>query len=186
MAGKENKGKCFIFIWKVENISYSLADEIIESPSFVVDAMDKTKWKLELYPRGERSVDVGVYLFRSKDISDVAIVEVKYELAFIGKDGSVLVSTNTEHAIGNYQRMSKMFEHAIGNYRRMSQMSGEELCVKQEEVYFKRSEFLPQDTLTVRCRMWKKGEEMLQDVRRTRIGVEKRTFFWNLGKLQYS
>ncbi|GBN01123.1 Speckle-type POZ protein [Araneus ventricosus] len=166
MAGKENEGKCFLFIWKLENISYSLADEIIESPSFVVDAMDKTKWKLELYPRGERSADIGVYLYRRKDLSDVAIVEVIYELAFIGKDGSVLVSTKIEHTFPRCQGF------------------GEDSFVNREEVYdTKRLVFLPQDTLTVRCKMWKKGEEMLQDVRctaRSRIGIRRRTFFWNL------
>ncbi|CAL1262212.1 unnamed protein product [Larinioides sclopetarius] len=43
--------------------------------------------------------------------------------------------------------------------------------------------FLPQDTLTARCRLWKSVGEMSKNVQcfaRTRIAVEKRSFLWNI------
>ncbi|GBM04529.1 Protein roadkill [Araneus ventricosus] len=170
MASEGNE-KCFSFTWNIENMSNCSKkfDNAITSPPFVVDDLGGTQWIIKVYARESKKMSkesLGVYLCRKKDDSPVANMQVKYEIAFIGKDGSVLVS----------ETLTSNFEKGVGH--------GFPAFVKQEEVFdTKRSIFLPQDILTVRCRMWKNCESMLQDVRcfaRTRIGFENRSFLWNL------
>ncbi|GBN77975.1 Speckle-type POZ protein [Araneus ventricosus] len=170
MARKESEEKCFTFLWKLENISYCLQKkgERIESLSFVVDAIDETKWTLWLYPRGARDGNyIGYFLMRDADSKGGAKVEIKYELAFTAKDGSVLASKS-------------IVKHAFSKGKGL----GEHIFQKREDVYIsKRSTFLQEDTLRVRCRIWKVPGEMTEDVRctaRTHIGVEKRSFLFNL------
>ncbi|GBM11959.1 Speckle-type POZ protein B [Araneus ventricosus] len=172
MACKESEGKCFTFLWKLENISFCLQKkgERIESPAFTVDAIDQTRWKLWLYPRGEKDGNhIGYFLHREADSKSPDKVEIKYELAFIAKDESVLQSWNTKNYV-----FSKDSGRGVGRV----------IFEKREDVFIsRRSAFLPQDTLTASCRMWKCDGEMTEDVRctaRTRIGVQRRSFLWNV------
>ncbi|GBM04525.1 Speckle-type POZ protein [Araneus ventricosus] len=172
MAKEENEEKCFTITWKIENISYCLEkyNERIRSPSFVVDEMEGIEWKLRFYPRGEkdRSNFIGIYLHREEDKSPVATITVKFDIALMSEDGCELRLKTAE------SDFVRSFGFGFSSF------------AKRKDVYdTSRDLFLPQDTLTVRCRIWKKGESMTQDVRcfaRTRIGVEKRSFLWNLEK----
>ncbi|GBM09567.1 Speckle-type POZ protein [Araneus ventricosus] len=163
--------KCFTFMWRLENVNFCLEkkDASIRSPDFVVDSIDETKWYLGLYPRGETQYEncVGFFLFRHADSKGDAQVSINYELAFIAKDGAVLTPW-------------KANKH---DYPK-NQGQGFPRFQKRGDVFItKRSAFLPQDTLTARCRIWKSVGEMTDDVRciaRTRIGVEKRSFLWKL------
>ncbi|GBN91976.1 Speckle-type POZ protein B [Araneus ventricosus] len=170
MERQESCKKSFTFTWKLENASYCLETKyaVLKSPAFVADLIDETKWKLGLYPRGLNHGDyIGVYLFRETDSKGAVQVEIYYELAFIGKDGSVLKSC-------------KAFKHAFPKGEGKGWMKFE----KREEVFIaKRSTFLPEDILTARCRIWKSVVDMPQNVQcfaRTRIGVQKISFVWNL------
>ncbi|GBM11950.1 Speckle-type POZ protein B [Araneus ventricosus] len=167
MACKE---KCFTFTWNLEHVSYCLQkkDVAIESPPFVVESIDDTKWYLSLYPRGEEDGNyIGFFLFRETNGKKAHEVLIKYKLEFIKKDGSALTTGNTtEYNFSeNHGRGYPHFE-------------------KREDVFVtKRSIFLPQDTLTARCRIWKSDGEMAEDVQcfaRTRIGVQRRSFLWNV------
>ncbi|GBM09571.1 hypothetical protein AVEN_29424-1 [Araneus ventricosus] len=93
---------------------------------------------------------------------------INYELAFIADDSSV---SEIWHA--NKWNFSKSYGHGFPGF------------AKREEVFvMKRLAFLPQDTMTARCRIWKSTGEMAEDVHcivRTRIGVEKRSILWNVG-----
>ncbi|CAL1294597.1 unnamed protein product [Larinioides sclopetarius] len=158
--------KCFTFIWKIENVSYCLErkKEALYSPEFVVDSINETKWCLGLYPRGTDDENyIGFHLFRDSDSNDVVRKEIRFELAFINNNGSVLKSW-----------------HAIDYDFRKSVGYGFLDFAEREEVFnTRRSKFLPQDTLTARCRIWKSDGEMSEDVccfARTRIGVQKRSF----------
>ncbi|GBN51151.1 hypothetical protein AVEN_18701-1 [Araneus ventricosus] len=170
MTGLEKEEKCFTFTWKLENASYCLQKkgEDIESPAFVVDEIHKTKWKLTLYPRGEEDGNyISCYLSRDSDCTGEKIVEIKYKLSFIGKCGLDLTP---------YGSIRASFLKG-GGY-------GYPKFEKREDVFIlKRSTFLPKDTLTVRCKIWKNLGDMAENVRcfaLTRIGVEKRSFVWNL------
>ncbi|GBO40942.1 hypothetical protein AVEN_102819-1 [Araneus ventricosus] len=95
MACKQGDKKCFTFMWKLENASCCLQKRgnLIKSPAFVVDEIYETKWKLWLYPRGERDGDyIGFFLHRELDFTGATNVQIIYELAFIAKDGSSLTS----------------------------------------------------------------------------------------------
>ncbi|KAF8771293.1 TD and POZ domain-containing protein 5 [Argiope bruennichi] len=170
MTCKESEEKHFTFLWKLENISYSLQQigEVIKSPVFLVDAIEQTKWRLHLFPRGEtEGTWLGCNLHREADSKGEDKVEIKYELAFIAKDGSVLISSGV---------FKEVFPKGKSGY--FSRF------VKREDVFvLRRSEFLPQDTMTVRCRFWKVVGEMTEDIRctsRTRIGIERRSFLWDV------
>ncbi|GBL91390.1 hypothetical protein AVEN_146403-1, partial [Araneus ventricosus] len=166
MTGEDDgKRKCFTIIWKLENASYcwQSRSEYIESPSFTVDEIQETKWKLRLYPSYEN--EIGFHLFRQADNKGAESVVIVCELAFLSSDGSLLDVIETKNAV-----IAKL--GCIGKF------------VSRNEVFtVRRSVFLPQDTLTARCRIWKSVGEMSKDVQcfaRTRIAVEKRSFLWNI------
>ncbi|GBM11965.1 TD and POZ domain-containing protein 5 [Araneus ventricosus] len=170
MSFKGSERKCFTFTWKLENASYCLQKkgEKIVSPAFQVAEMGDSKWKLWLYPRGKENGNyIGFYLHRETDTKGAAYVEIWYDLAVVAKDGSILKSVSIDKcALSQDQGIgSKIFQN------------------REEMFVTKRSKFLPQDTLTVRCRIWKTVGEMTEDYRctaRTRIGVQKRSFLWKL------
>ncbi|GBM25461.1 hypothetical protein AVEN_261576-1 [Araneus ventricosus] len=81
----------------MENMSHCSEkfDETIKSPSFVVDEMEGITWTLRIHPRESEKFNsdyIGVLLHIEEDDSTEDNVEVKFEVAFIGKDGSVFVS----------------------------------------------------------------------------------------------
>ncbi|KAF8771275.1 Speckle-type POZ protein B like protein [Argiope bruennichi] len=164
------KGKCFSITWKIENMTGcdQKFEEAIVSPRFIVDTLDKTTWQIGMSPRGISDFEncIGLYLCRHKNDKSDVTMDVKIEFAFIGKDGSVLVSDVTDYAFSE------------------DDLYGFDSFAQKEEIFnTKRSLFIPEDTLTVRCRIWKNGEGMSQHVQclaRTRLEVEKRSFLWNL------
>ncbi|KAF8771295.1 TD and POZ domain-containing protein 5 [Argiope bruennichi] len=170
MAWKEGERKCFTFIWKLENIRYCVQKkgELIISPPFEVGEIEGTIWTLGLYPRGKEVGNyIGFFLYRDINSKGEIDPEIQYELHFVANDGSVLKSFDvTKYAI------PKGTGYGLDKF------------VKREDVFLtKRSEFLPQNTLTVRCKIWKCTRELLQDVccsARTRIGAEKRSFLWKI------
>ncbi|GBM11964.1 TD and POZ domain-containing protein 4 [Araneus ventricosus] len=172
MACKDSGKKCFTFIWKIENASYCLQkkSERIKSSAFVVDELEETKWKLWLYPRGDKHGNyISYYLNREEDSKGASSIKILYQLAFISKNASVPESSDV---------VEDTFSKDDG--------FGYDKFVKRENVFLtKNSKFLPQDTLTAVCRIWKSVGELTQDVyvfARTRIGIEKRFFEWKLDK----
>ncbi|GBM94448.1 Protein roadkill [Araneus ventricosus] len=158
------KRKCFTFIWKLENASYYWQSSLehIASPSFTVDEIHETNWKLRIYPSIQGD-NIEFYLQRKADNKGVERVAIDCELAFLSSDGTAL------HA---WKRKSVEFRGFQSE------------SVSRNDVFSaRRSVYLLQDTLTVRCRMWKNAGEMLKDVQcfaRTRIAVEKRSFLWSI------
>ncbi|CAL1262209.1 unnamed protein product [Larinioides sclopetarius] len=162
----ECEKKCFTFIWKLENASYCWQKQVfLDSPVFKVDELEKSKWKLSLYEIiGEKKGSFELRLQR--DDKGVEKVKLNFELAFLASDGTVLQSFKKEEIV------------ILGN-----QYFGNRLASRNEVFFTRRSVFLPQDTLTARCRMWKSVGEFTKEVQyfaRTRIVVEKRSFLWNI------
>ncbi|GIX82920.1 speckle-type POZ protein B [Caerostris extrusa] len=133
--------------------------ESIYNPTFVVDALEGTKWKLGLYSRGYNNGHYIGYIFnREKNCNNLKL-ELDFEMSFLAVDGSAL-KTVKEHKIS----LSK----------------GESLCkslfLGKEEVFIrKRSVFLSNDTLMARCRMCRSDGKMTENEEcfaRTCIGVE--------------
>ncbi|GBM77697.1 Speckle-type POZ protein B [Araneus ventricosus] len=166
MASEDDcKRKCFTFIWKLENASYCWQSdtECIESPSFTVDEIHETNWKLKLYPSFQNKI--GFFLERQAD--DKGTVAIGCELAFLSSDDTALHALKIKN-----EEIGKKGYCGSNRFASWSEVFSEKISV-----------FLPKDTLTVRCRMWKSVDEMSKDVQcfaRTRISVEKRSFLWNI------
>ncbi|GIY92846.1 TD and POZ domain-containing protein 4 [Caerostris extrusa] len=161
--------KCFTFTWKLENVSYCWPKrtESVYSPTFVVDTLEGTKWKLELCLRGYSDGNyIGYFFHRDKSCNSL-VLELDYELSFLAADGSAL----------------KIFKENNKSMRKNKNF-GEPLFAAREEVFIRRrSAFLPNDTLTARCRMWRSDNKMTESgecFARTRIGVEARSVAWNI------
>ncbi|KAF8771280.1 TD and POZ domain-containing protein 4 [Argiope bruennichi] len=167
MTPEEMDEKCITIMWTVENMTYCSTkfNRYLASPSFEMDGMICELW---ITPRGAVGSEDNLcfYFSASKDGNDVVNKIMRYELAIIGKDDSVLVSYTSEN----------IFPQDKG--------CGFDSLVKMSEVYkSKREIFLPEDTLTMRCRLWKRFGEMTKNVKclaRTIIGVEKISFLWDL------
>ncbi|KAF8771276.1 TD and POZ domain-containing protein 2 [Argiope bruennichi] len=169
MPIQRNEKKCYCFTWRIENMSYipEKLDLEILSPAFVVDEIERKKWEISLFPRGrveESDKSIAVYLQQN----EVANVDCRseFEIAFVGEDGSILVSGTSK-----------------ANFARQFGYGFPEFALIKEVFETKRSLFLPKDALTIRCRIWKIGETMSQDVQCfavTRIGVQKISYLWNL------
>ncbi|CAL1296283.1 unnamed protein product [Larinioides sclopetarius] len=164
-----NSGKNgFSFIWSLENFEYCWlkTGHLLKSPTFIVDTIERTKWSLDIYPRGKESARwISLYLCREMDSKGPATIEVDFDLAFLAFDGSVLTS-----AIEYKHAFSKDDSWGFPEFE------------ERETVFAKRSMFLQQDSLMIRCKIWKiyGNVESGQCIARTRIGVEKKAFLWKI------
>ncbi|GFY70126.1 TD and POZ domain-containing protein 2 [Trichonephila inaurata madagascariensis] len=167
-----SENKCFTFTWIIENYSYSWHKngELISSPAFVVDTMAKTKWKLVLYPKGddEETKDfISFYLIREKDSKGPNKFEISFDLSFLATDGSVLVPDDK-----SAYAFKKGYDWGEGEF------------IRHDEVLkIRKKDFLPEDALIARCRIWNciravKIEEHC--FARTRIVVERKSYLWNI------
>ncbi|GFT01645.1 TD and POZ domain-containing protein 5 [Nephila pilipes] len=166
--------KSFSFTWVIENFSYcwQKKDEEISSPAFTVETMEKTKWKLILYPK-ESVVDdvqedfISFYLERQENSKGPANFTIFYEFSFVGADGSLLVST-------------ELLKYSF----QKDEMFGCENFVKRNEVLqIRKKDFLSEDALTIRCRIWNAVRHVTKDgqcLARTRIKVERTSFLWTI------
>ncbi|GBN07956.1 Speckle-type POZ protein [Araneus ventricosus] len=160
-----NGRKEYKLLWLIENYSYCWHQnkERLLSPKF--NALDSKAWCLHLFPRGGREEDsrfIGIYLNRDeKDVGPESIL-LKCELSILAADGSTLSSTEYNYT----------FKRGAGY--------GVSQLVQIDEVLLRRrTDYLPQDTLTVCCKMWKDGGNIYkieQSSARTRIGIEKISF----------
>ncbi|GBM65208.1 TD and POZ domain-containing protein 5 [Araneus ventricosus] len=160
--------------WKIENVSQSWwlkEGERIQSPAFVADGLEGTKWSLWFFPNGEDGDDedfIGIYLHREKDCSGPDIIEVNYHFAFLGKDDSVICEETTSDSFGK-----------------------DEICrssyfVERERIFItEREAFLPEDALTVQCTIWNKEEKPIRSKHlyaKTVFNVNRRSLVWRIDK----
>ncbi|GBN74160.1 Speckle-type POZ protein [Araneus ventricosus] len=174
-----NNGRSeYCFFWFLENYSYCWHKngEKLVSPNFTIDDLDGTIWELQLYPRGihdEGEGHISLFLNRSKQDGGPENVSIKYELSFRAADGS-------DHCHGE-------IEHEF----RRGEGYGYRKFLKMDKILLRRkSDYLPEDILTVRCKIWKGEGNILnigQSSARSRIRVEKNSFLHvveNFGTLQ--
>ncbi|GBO31060.1 Speckle-type POZ protein B [Araneus ventricosus] len=164
----EEMKKEFSFIWRVENYSFCWhkIGEFLVSPVFVADLIQKTAWTLCLYPRGdEDELFVGCYLQREVNDEGPPSLSMSYEIACLAADGSILKLFE-----GN--KSERTFESGTG-------YGTSQFISRSEVLTEKRKSYLPQDTLTLSCRMWIVDENICdatQCFARTRIQVETVSF----------
>ncbi|GBM67078.1 Speckle-type POZ protein [Araneus ventricosus] len=163
----DNERKECTFLWFIEKYSYCWHEnrKPLRSPRFSFDALEGTDWYLVLHPRGYRNEDRGnisLFLWRSTNDAGPEYFSVEYELSVLVADGS-----------GPH---SREFESKF----KKNDMRGFYQFVQRDDIHLRRkSEYLPNDTLSVCCKMWK-GESNVENAEqisaRTRILIEKISF----------
>ncbi|CAL1295604.1 unnamed protein product, partial [Larinioides sclopetarius] len=165
VAMTDGRTEC-TFLWRIENYSYCWHKngESLFSPEFTADSFEGTVWVLAVCPRGYRQKVEGyisLYLHRCEVDDGPVDFTVEYEMSILAADG-LSPRFETEHT----------FTEGKGY--------GHRKFVKRDETPLHRKvDFLPQDTLSVRCKMWR-GEGSVREATkiaaRTRIGIEEISF----------
>ncbi|GIY68998.1 BTB and MATH domain-containing protein 43 [Caerostris darwini] len=156
------------FIWKVENYSYCWhrTGEYLTSPVFVAGILQNTEWTLCLYPRGDLEEHyLSCYLQREKEVDGPPTITVSYEIGLLAEDDTV-------HNLYVGKKSECLFKCGTG-YGPSKFASFNEVLVHSCQKY------LPQDTLTIYCRLWTyvtKVNSIVQSFARTRIQVETVSF----------
>ncbi|CAL1284119.1 unnamed protein product [Larinioides sclopetarius] len=153
--------KEFIFIWNIENISYSWhkTGESIVSPPFIADPIQNSIWTLNLFPRGEVISDYfSLYLYREDNGPQLS---VNFELSCIS-DKNLLLQSHT------FAESDMSFTRYLG--------FGHPRFMSRYEIFARKTLYIPGDILTLRCRMWKDegvAKEFGQKFGRTCLQIER-------------
>ncbi|GBM07235.1 hypothetical protein AVEN_25491-1 [Araneus ventricosus] len=160
--------KSFTITWRIKNFSFCWQRKVEElsGPTFFIEGMEGSKWTLILFPQATRSKERGTiacYFYLENEENGPHEVEIDYELSALGCDGLPLATASFTK----------------------STMQGNEwsspLLLQKNTVFLeKRDEFLPKDSLTVRCRIWQINQENINSERyfaTTRIELEKASLF---------
>ncbi|GIY26589.1 TD and POZ domain-containing protein 2 [Caerostris darwini] len=138
---KENEA--FIFNWRVEN--YSLCPQKrqvpLESPSFIMGILDKTKWHISLYPKGKSDDFIVCDLHREND-TGTGSVSINTQFSFLLADGIT------------------KYEFKIESNSYTKQLSTSHRLMDRSKLLAKKHVLLPRDVLTIQCRMWKKDTQV--------------------------
>ncbi|KAF8787857.1 TD and POZ domain-containing protein 5 [Argiope bruennichi] len=142
----------------------------LESPKFTADALQGTKWSLWLFLIDGYYVDygdyVGIYLLRENNCCGKETIEVNYEIAILDKNGSFLRVENRKDSFSKYD------------------IRGFPRYVTRKEVFFtKRESFLPEETLTVQCKLWNKEGKPVNSKHfyaRTIFSENRKYFIWQI------
>ncbi|GBM86304.1 hypothetical protein AVEN_207995-1 [Araneus ventricosus] len=137
----QSERKCFTFLWVLQNADFCWQEqkERIESPSFVVEELEGTKWKLWLYPRGILTEDVALFLIRDEDTTGAEYVKTEYDLAFLDSDNKVL----------------KSIDKVEVSFHKDHRLMGHPTVMQSNEFDDGMPKFMSNEAITVRCRIWK-------------------------------
>ncbi|CAL1275382.1 unnamed protein product [Larinioides sclopetarius] len=129
----------FTYVWTIENM-YACSN--VGSTAFTVQTMEKTSWNLWIQKSG---IPGFIRLLINRSLLDNVpnAIEINFELSFLAINGRPLIK----------KLCSKQFQKDdIFEFRKFANI---------DEVFVqKRAEFLQGDVLTVRCRMWRMGNEI--------------------------
>ncbi|CAL1275381.1 unnamed protein product [Larinioides sclopetarius] len=129
----------FTYVWTIENM---YACRRVASPTFKVQAMEKTDWYLSLDKNNNSGfIQLQIKLYSAYNVPNA--IEINFELSFLAINGRPLIKKLCSKKI----QRGDIFE-----FTKFADI---------DEVFVqKRTEFLPGDVLTVRCRMWRTGNEI--------------------------
>lgn len=154
----------YTFWWFIENYSYCWhkVGEKLTSPEFTADGLKGTVWHVSLFPRGEKEEGImSLFLNRNSVDDGTEDFQIQYELAILAANGPAVCSSKYDVS----------FKRGIGY--------GCTLVLPMNDVLRRKEAYLPQDALTVRCKIWigdKRIQHATVTVARTRIGIEHISF----------
>ncbi|GBM90209.1 hypothetical protein AVEN_82203-1 [Araneus ventricosus] len=160
---------CFTFIWAIENygILHGIFYGILYSPSFSVGFLENTRWTLSLVEEGMNTpigCQIDRYDRRGRFDGREEYIHVNFDLAILGAEGMPLVTKSGE----------KSFHGLISSSEWLD-------LIDKIALHEQKEKFLPNDTFTLRCRLWMKNSSISRSdicFARTVLGVENREFFW--------
>ncbi|GFR30513.1 TD and POZ domain-containing protein 5 [Trichonephila clavata] len=158
------------FLWNIQKVNFLClkTSQKIESPVFVVDALENTEWAMHLYPRGYSSANmIGFYLHRNYDGSSTDDIDVYFGLAFLSESGKTLCSSRSAKL-----RFSKGSSWGFDSF-------------VQHSTVYSSSEYLPYNILIARCKMWRCDEKVGVEkyfMAESYVAVQRRSFQWNIEK----
>ncbi|GIY40665.1 TD and POZ domain-containing protein 1 [Caerostris darwini] len=159
-----SRKNAFCISWILENFDFSLFQYPVKigSPEFVVDTMDKTKWRLSVLQLPDRE-NVRCFLTRVEECEGPPNIEVEFQFELLAGDGSTLTSNVEKSSFQKGVRISR-FQFQI--------------C--KQMFRSNKSSHLPHGKLTVRCTMRKSNGymETTACLARTIMGVKRRSFDW--------
>ncbi|KAF8768445.1 Protein roadkill like protein [Argiope bruennichi] len=138
---KENEA--FVFKWRIENyaLCHLKRGSSLESPSFTMGILDKTKWHLCLYPRGKSDDFVVCDLCRENDSGSASVTILTQFSFLIGAE------------ISQYE-----FDIEKNSYSKSNSTSHK--LMKRETLLLKKHLLLPRDILTIHLCMWKDDSQV--------------------------
>ncbi|GFU68668.1 hypothetical protein TNCV_308831 [Trichonephila clavipes] len=129
----------FTFIWRIQNFSYNSQNlfPTLSSPlfTFVTNKLERTKWILILKTSDD---SMSSYIKRDHFDNGPETFTINFEIAFLAPDGSAIKST--------------IFIEEDAQFKRNSVIPALQLRV--EVLLSERDVYLPQDVLTLQCKMW--------------------------------
>ncbi|GIX95146.1 uncharacterized protein CDAR_178791 [Caerostris darwini] len=163
----DDERNSFTFTWMLENIPHLKAR--IVSPPFYVQAIELKECCVILELEAEDDANfISVQLCRRVREKKRSCT-VDYEFAFLAVDGSVLISKKKVNCQFGKSDINKISDFTL-----------------REEVFrSRRSAYLPRDTLTLRCRIWKSEGDMPQSEHcfaRSFPAIDRTSFVWSLKK----
>ncbi|GFY61335.1 hypothetical protein TNIN_66231 [Trichonephila inaurata madagascariensis] len=162
-----SKREGYTILWKIENFSsaWHRTGEKIESPIFTLDEIERTQWRLLLYPKGDSIANsISYYLKREENSEGPKNTEINYELSFLIEDGTILQPSV-----------------ASKDSFKSGQVKGPSQFKMRDEIFY--SKCLRHDILTAYCRIWISGSGNIGSVKifaNTIINVDKLSFIWNI------
>ncbi|GFV99708.1 speckle-type POZ protein [Trichonephila clavipes] len=148
----------FTYTWAIENCSKLITPDGILSPAFEVNFLENTKWALSIKNFNQQFFSY--YIQRQEDGGPDSI-EVFFVLSFLSADGLSLKEVRRH----SYFRKCGYLEYA---------------ALTEYVFELHRLQYLVNDTLTLRCRMFKIRTDGMSEQNlcfaRTRLGLERRTF----------
>ncbi|XP_055952006.1 speckle-type POZ protein-like [Argiope bruennichi] len=153
------------FIWAIENASKLHLSKSFRSPMFTTDSevMQDTKWQLVM----ELGIEyMTIFIRRIEEDEGPNMIDIDYEISLLSAEGYPLVKMMDR----------KQFKNS-SNYvlRRFA---------KTDEVYnVRKDEFLPEGTLTIQCRIWRKNLGISKvDLHyfRTKKNADRISFLWSI------
>ncbi|CAL1297907.1 unnamed protein product [Larinioides sclopetarius] len=142
------------YIWIIENFSKLTYKLDLESPPFIASSISKAEWWITI--KGKSTFQCSI---NTRDLWDDEISAIDIEFSLLAADGSALISKRNDESILQIDLLTRA------------------------EFLERSSEFLPNNTLTVRCRMWRKGREIpTTDLcyARTKLEIYTGSFTWSV------